>query len=554
MPRTIEDVFEHFQENREYINKLINEIQRGRVIPFLGAGMSVFDKDEDIYPTWEKYLEKIYESNAEKVDHRKDEYENASLMEKAKILTECITRARFINKTQEIFDKKLLKDIDLNNESVGLMPNIFNQGLVITTNYDLVLENIYRDKGKSVDPIINNPKDPETFGTKLRKRKDAEENEVFIYKIHGDISNNPNDLLTISSEDYLKLYQNGKAIEELAAIYMQEKILFLGCGLATKENEKDEAMKLFQDRTKNEHFHYAIIPIEKNLDILERQKRINALMEQYKIQAIAYLMEEEKDHEYLKIILKYIAKKVNEEEDINCISREKCSKTSFDLDLTKYFNGQVLKEETSWDDVKQEIVKYSDENIETGKKYNTYFNAHLSVGFVFGYFLPEKRNVNMVPFQYMKDHRVENFSKNNDYDENKLDSWQKQNESEEYIIEGSPQKEGDIVVVMQAVKGVEATLATVKEYLKNNNDLKYSYVKLYISPKGVADGNHAEKLAEDFKSSIGAVGNKKIHIFYNGPIALAFIIGRKMEIYPNIVLYEYFNGEYYQSITIENKK
>ncbi|ACV64737.1 hypothetical protein Dtox_4060 [Desulfofarcimen acetoxidans DSM 771] len=131
-------IFE-MKENKGNIRRLINQMKsKLGVVPFVGAGLSIpFG-----YPGWYSFLSDISEQYGleDKIEPLlyESKYENAA----EEIMNNIGNRA-FINAIEDAFGEHLLDDKDLTDTSVFLLPQLA-MGPVITTNFDRVLENVFK--------------------------------------------------------------------------------------------------------------------------------------------------------------------------------------------------------------------------------------------------------------------------------------------------------------------------------------------------------------------------------------------------------------------------
>nr|WP_286674691.1 SIR2 family protein [Clostridium sp. VAP51] len=88
----------------------------------------------------------------------------------------------FAQHLKEVFAQDHLeKDVsEFLDKSIYLLPIIFEKGLVITTNYDKVIEKSYLLHNLGL--TVAHPGHFEALNGALR------DNELLLYKIHGDIS------------------------------------------------------------------------------------------------------------------------------------------------------------------------------------------------------------------------------------------------------------------------------------------------------------------------------------------------------------------------------
>lgn len=274
--------------NEDNLNELIKKIQSNDIVPYIGAGMSVlFD---EVYPTWNEFLKKTGDKYIK--DREREYYDSLDYEDKAGFLYKEMGPITFPNHIKETFGARHLnKDATcFIDKSVYLLPIIFNKGLLITTNYDKVIEKIYTLYEKVI--TVAHSGDYEALNRSLR------DNELLLYKIHGDITN-PNTSLIISKDQYEEAYSKPELKDALKQAFISKEMFFLGSSMA-----KDRPVELMCEISKPGMRNFAILPCnEENL----KNRRIE-LENKYFTQAIFYPSGK---HECLNVILEYIAKKVN---------------------------------------------------------------------------------------------------------------------------------------------------------------------------------------------------------------------------------------------------
>lgn len=165
--------------NKKYIDNLIKECKKENIIPFIGAGMSV-----PIYELWGDFLidvsKKSFDSEFPKKIWKRieaGEYECA-----ASDVLEELGEGEFYSALTDAFSKEKIKTVK--NMAVNLLPDIFH-GFVITTNYDRILEKVYRDNNNSFEEVSYHIDESDRMN-ELWTRGNAE-NRHYLFKIHGDI-------------------------------------------------------------------------------------------------------------------------------------------------------------------------------------------------------------------------------------------------------------------------------------------------------------------------------------------------------------------------------
>lgn len=132
--------------NEININNLIKDIKSNAVVPYIGAGMSILT--ENIYPLWNTFLWVAFEKFLS--DGNKELFDGLSCEDKADFLYSNIGKVSFSEYLRATFEETLLDEagIDFINKPVYKLPIIFNKGLLITTNFDKVIEKVYGMHGR----------------------------------------------------------------------------------------------------------------------------------------------------------------------------------------------------------------------------------------------------------------------------------------------------------------------------------------------------------------------------------------------------------------------
>lgn len=276
--------------NQRNINSLIEKIKSGSIVPYVGAGMSMLF--ENVYPSWSGFLNKTF---TEFIDaSEKNKFDNLNYEDKADFLYAEIGQRTFADHLKDTFGYKHLdKDIiDFVDKSIYLVPIIFEKGLIITTNYDKVIEKVY-----GLHEIVLSVAHPGHFESLNGALRDG---ELLLYKIHGDITEPINSII-LTKEQYELAYNNPDLIQTLKQAYISKGILFLGCSI-----EKDRPIELLCEVSQAGMNNYAIIGCKYEG---VKQRRLQ-LENEYYTQSIIY---PDGKHECVNIILNHIAKSTNPE-------------------------------------------------------------------------------------------------------------------------------------------------------------------------------------------------------------------------------------------------
>jgi hypothetical protein len=254
--------FDSLGDNRINIAALVEQLQTGGVIPFVGAGMSVpFG-----FPDWKSFLTSLAPDDSAKrqIEARlaKGEYEEAA---------EDLLRLRGSNAIQAAIDftfgpAKL--DILPERAANRLLPALCS-GPVLTTNFDWVLEKVFEAERQDFYPIIVGMK-VDHLGEAFRKRLHA------LIHLHGEATDRTDRVLTLS--DYREKYGNDNPLEAVLRLAMTQPLLFLGCSL-NNDRPVLALQNLTAELTKNKAealmTHYAVLEFPS--DANKYRSRLQAL-------------------------------------------------------------------------------------------------------------------------------------------------------------------------------------------------------------------------------------------------------------------------------------
>jgi hypothetical protein len=170
-----------FDRNKKRFEDLCEAVKRNNVVPFIGSGCSV----PSGLPTWAEFLRKLRKDS--KLSERKlEELLFASKFEEA-------VDALIAKNTRGLFDEGIEQELRVETkEDIGgavlLLPEIF-QTLVLTSNLDNILEDVYDDSNKKFTHVL--------VGTEIENYPGLRsENETFLLKIHGDRSKHKSRVLS----------------------------------------------------------------------------------------------------------------------------------------------------------------------------------------------------------------------------------------------------------------------------------------------------------------------------------------------------------------------
>ncbi|MBD7912057.1 SIR2 family NAD-dependent protein deacylase [Clostridium cibarium] len=275
--------------NQRNIDSLIEKIRSSSIVPYVGAGMSMLF--ENVYPSWSGFLNRTF---TEFIDvSEKNKFDNLSYEDKADFLYAEMGQRTFADYLKDTFGQKHLDRnfLDFVDKPINLLPIIFEKGLIITTNYDKVIEKVY-----GLHDMVLSVAHPGHFEALNGALRDG---ELLLYKIHGDITE-PIKSIILTKEQYELAYSNPNLIQALKQAYISKAILFLGCSI-----EKDRPIELLCEVSQAGMNNYAIVGC-KHEGAKERRLQLE---NEYYTQAIIY---PDGKHECINIILDYIAKNTNQ--------------------------------------------------------------------------------------------------------------------------------------------------------------------------------------------------------------------------------------------------
>lgn len=249
---TFEEIMDFYPEhNQSVFEDLKNDCQKGNLIPFVGAGLSMFCG----YLSWPAVLNRLasFVYSKEKQSEIYNQIKQGELLQAAQQIHDSFPR--MLVELKKIIDFRKIRDCDetkLQASAVYLLPYLFKSDMVMTTNFDRVLEEVFNKNHAKFENVVD-PYELDLL-TQLRQK-----NLHCLFKLHGDISENTiaADKLVFTQKQYDAVYSNdGRLVSELSEWFKNKKLLFLGCSLAM-----DKTMEVLQSVSDNNYMldHYAIL-------------------------------------------------------------------------------------------------------------------------------------------------------------------------------------------------------------------------------------------------------------------------------------------------------
>jgi hypothetical protein len=225
---------------------ILDELKAGRAVPFLGAGASRVGFIEG----GPAFLPSGSELAGLLADYANfpstDKSERSDLSKVSSYLVDGTNRGALRRKLHTVFDNREIRPTPLHR----MLAAVANNLMIVTTNYDTLLEQAFAEAGKPYDVVVYPADNQEIANGVLwwdhgqddpRKLKaneiDTEElaNKNVIYKIHGSIRPGADrwDSFVITEEDYIVFLSKMRNAVPPAfrSYFSQRAFLFLGYGL-----------------------------------------------------------------------------------------------------------------------------------------------------------------------------------------------------------------------------------------------------------------------------------------------------------------------------------
>lgn len=259
------------------VEDMLLAVERGRVVPFVGAGLS---KPLGM-PLWgdalTQLLGRLPGADAPKIQTL---IAFGQYLEAAQELAayDKVQTSHFIRTTYRA------QRLKLNAGPLRHLPR-FARGCLVTTNFDDAIEKTYEGathQGKPLDfkAYMHGTQDHNFFPRLVR-------GDRCLLKLHGDAESEATHILTAEQYElaYGKPFDFQKSLPKaLRQIYISQSLLFLGCGL-----EQDWTMELFKAARDSDGYqvpnHYAIV--EAPTDAQVKQQKETRLLD-LNIQPIWY--------------------------------------------------------------------------------------------------------------------------------------------------------------------------------------------------------------------------------------------------------------------------
>ncbi|MGB3968478.1 MAG: SIR2 family protein, partial [Planctomycetota bacterium] len=206
---------------------LVEAVQRNRIVPFVGAGMS---RPMD-FPLWIEALQSI---SGRLPDFQIGAFNAALGANDYLTAAQCLLdhdAAIVANYIRTTFGRCAPRG------PVTRLPG-FSRGCIVTTNFDPVIEQVFKDANRQLDAYMHGTQEHNFFARLAR-------GERCILKLHGDAESQPTHVFTKAQYEasYGATTDFSKPLPKaLRQVFIGHSLLFLGCSL-----EADRTLSLFAE-------------------------------------------------------------------------------------------------------------------------------------------------------------------------------------------------------------------------------------------------------------------------------------------------------------------
>ncbi len=227
------------------------------VVPFLGAGLSM----PSGYPGWTQFLWDLQAEshvNADVLDSLLSEgdYEGA-----AQLIHDDLGSTLFNKQLQECFDRE-----SPIIGSINLLPLVFRESNVITTNFDKLLESTFSGQSQGFDQVVSG-------GNLSEALRILSAGGRYLLKLHGSCETIANRV--VLREEYDQAYGDIGSVRRFFHRFLFGKsLLFIGCSLLTDRTLLTMEKVIADEGAQTLPQHYAFLELKNGVDRVERKKAL----------------------------------------------------------------------------------------------------------------------------------------------------------------------------------------------------------------------------------------------------------------------------------------
>jgi hypothetical protein len=239
---------------------LVRELAARRCLIFVGAGLSMQSKGADGVtrtPSWGDLLSRLLPLS-QPDDRTRSEtlITERRYLDAAEVIMEGHNPAEFDRITREVFVDPKFQPSSCHKAILKIDPKI-----VVTTNYDTLIENEYTAAG--VDHVACRQYEDHALNVVRSDRR-------LILKAHGCVSNTRRIVLTRSSY-FEARNENHRFYALLDALFLVHTVLFVGYSL--QDPDIQLVLENAQIRSPSDHPHYMLMPSGTDMAILRAMTR-----------------------------------------------------------------------------------------------------------------------------------------------------------------------------------------------------------------------------------------------------------------------------------------
>ena len=238
-----------YDDNRAFLDEVLELARRQRLVPFVGAGFSQFH-----YKGWGSLLRGMADRYPDRQEELEGLLERGKYEDAASLLQEEMgARGRsrrdvFLRAIDGEFGERTVEDAfaKMSAERRGI-PRVY-RGPILTTNYDLLIERAYSEVDENIEAVY-----PHASYHRSRVERLLRSKRPSLFKLHGDVKDP--DKIVITREDYDEAYDKGGELTRFMGGVFEgrDAVLFLGCSLGS-----DRTMDVL-NQSAPDHVYYALV-------------------------------------------------------------------------------------------------------------------------------------------------------------------------------------------------------------------------------------------------------------------------------------------------------
>jgi len=277
-------------------DELIKAAQLGKLVPLVGAGISrqATTRDGERLPLWGDFIKGLAQ---EALQHDKLTQDSLEQVERLLARGKHLMVADVLREKLDDHYERYLKrtfEIDLEPAPIHKALGKLKIPLILTTNYDYLLEDTYGDRGKMRARTQN-----EARLVQEDIQGWSEAKPPVIFKIHGSVSRP--ETIVLTERDYRDLIYNKSGYRTiLSAILVTNTVLMLGFSFDDPELKQllGFMREAFEYKSKP---HYILLSVD---DVAEIEKEYNA--KNFGVTTLAYQKSTDDHPEVLAFVNKLI--------------------------------------------------------------------------------------------------------------------------------------------------------------------------------------------------------------------------------------------------------